>query len=99
MRVGGKIDERGSDPRVLAAAKTYMITSLFFSQADAETLFHTNTSEQKTGAIVSPWRVTSKEPPPSLTAEAILLQERDRYFKNTSADGGRTAHADSRISA
>lgn len=34
----------------------------------------------RTRAIASLWCVASKEPPPSLTAEAILLQQRDHYF-------------------
>lgn len=66
-------------PCVGCSKDIYDNIALFLQGTRRDTLPYKHQRAQ-TGAIASPWCVASKEPPPSLTAEAILLQQRDHYF-------------------
>lgn len=68
-------------PQFVGCSKDiYDNIALFLSGTCRDTLPYKH-QRARTRAIASPWCVASKEPPPSLTAEAILLQQTDHYFK------------------
>lgn len=68
-------------PQCVGCSKDiYDNIALFLSGTCRDTLPYKHQCA-RTRAIASPWCFASKEPPPSLTAEAILLQQRDHYFK------------------